>query len=70
MNFGVLVESRSAAAPLMYKKRNGDAGPASCIARRPAMVYVWQMCLTSSKSYVFDFDGVIATVLGRVKNHC
>lgn len=56
--------------PLMYKKRNGVAVPASCIERNPAIVDVWQMRLTSSKSYILDFVGVIATVLSApVRKH-
>jgi hypothetical protein len=63
---GVLDWSRSAAVPLMYRKRNGRPTPASCSASKAASVEVWHTRVTSSKERRLDFDGVIATVLPEV----
>ena len=78
MNLGVLLWSRSVAAPLMYMKRNGVDGDedsglpllmlllllrASNMAFNPARVLSWQTRRTISKSKFLDLLGVMATVL-------
>lgn len=60
---GCFVWSRSAAEPLMYRKRNGVFGCESTMAWNPASVLVWQTRRTSAKSWALDLVGVIATVL-------
>lgn len=60
---GVLVWSRSPAAPLMYRKRNGEAGRASCMACRPTRGDFWQTRTTSAQGTADERVGVIATVL-------